>query len=372
MNYRSIIFSIIIPVFNQDRYVSDSLCSLISQSFSNWEAIVVNDGSTDSSEDVARNFSKQDSRISVISQPNSGLSAARNTGMGAANGEFLLFLDADDWYAINALEQLFTMISKFPEFELYLFGYSHWTSPKGPCFNTSLPRGKGFVFPEILYLNLGPCNSVLIRNSFAQCLGGFDTRLKSCEDWDFWIRAGKMGATYFSLGENLAAYRYVKESMSRHPRRMYEALSQVSQRAFSIDERLPEDALNNVDHHVDFSDIQKNHMIRCLGVLIQQGKPLEAGQWYNEESDRWNWSVSDEEWKGLSTYLSWQYFAEKAQIVELFQELVPNLILFFGFLGYYSSKTNSLIEIIMRPQQLKLNHLKYGRWLGAVFNRIGI
>ncbi len=100
------LFSVIIPVYNVEQYLRDCLDSVTNQTFSDWEAICVNDGSTDNSSAILKEYANQDSRISIITQLNGGLSAARNTGLDAARGKYVLFLDSDDWLEINALEVL--------------------------------------------------------------------------------------------------------------------------------------------------------------------------------------------------------------------------------------------------------------------------
>lgn len=98
------IFSIVIPVYNVEYYLRDCLNSVLNQTFADWEAICVNDGSTDNSAAILEDYSLKDHRIKVIAQPNGGLSAARNTGMKVAQGDYVLFLDSDDWLETNALE----------------------------------------------------------------------------------------------------------------------------------------------------------------------------------------------------------------------------------------------------------------------------
>ena len=99
-------FSIIVPVYNVEAYLADCLESLLRQDFDDWEAICVNDGSTDSSARILDGYASRDSRIRIINQPNGGLSAARNTGLDAATGDYILFLDSDDWLENNTLSCL--------------------------------------------------------------------------------------------------------------------------------------------------------------------------------------------------------------------------------------------------------------------------
>lgn len=99
-------FSVIIPVYNVEAYLRDCLDSVLKQTFADWEAVCVNDGSTDGSADILNEYAARESRLKVITQPNGGLSVARNTGIKAAEGEYVLFLDSDDWLEENALEVL--------------------------------------------------------------------------------------------------------------------------------------------------------------------------------------------------------------------------------------------------------------------------
>lgn len=99
-------FSIIIPVYNVEAYLIECLDSALNQTFEDWEAICVNDGSTDNSGTILEEYGHKDGRFKIVNQPNGGLSAARNTGLKTATGEYVLFLDSDDWLEGNALERV--------------------------------------------------------------------------------------------------------------------------------------------------------------------------------------------------------------------------------------------------------------------------
>lgn len=100
------LFSVIIPVYNVESYLRDCLDSVLNQTFADWEAVCVNDGSTDGSVTVLERYAQRDSRFVILTQPNRGLSAARNAGIKEAKGDYVLFLDSDDWLEKNALETL--------------------------------------------------------------------------------------------------------------------------------------------------------------------------------------------------------------------------------------------------------------------------
>ena len=98
--------SVIIPVYNTERYLTQCLESIVSQTLEDIEIICVNDGSKDGSADILRDYARRDRRVIVIDQPNQGLSAARNAGASAAAGDYLYFLDSDDYIERDALEGL--------------------------------------------------------------------------------------------------------------------------------------------------------------------------------------------------------------------------------------------------------------------------
>lgn len=99
-------FSVVIPAYNVEAYLDECLGSVAAQSFGDWEAIVVDDGSTDNSAALAETWTRKDNRFRILKQTNQGLSSARNAGMHLAQGEYLLFLDGDDWLEPHALQIL--------------------------------------------------------------------------------------------------------------------------------------------------------------------------------------------------------------------------------------------------------------------------
>ena len=90
-------FSIIVPVYNVEQYLENCINSVLNQSYRNFQLILVDDGSKDSSGEICDRFAQKDSRVKVIHKPNAGVSAARNTGIDIATGQFICFIDSDDW-----------------------------------------------------------------------------------------------------------------------------------------------------------------------------------------------------------------------------------------------------------------------------------
>ena len=104
------LFSIIIPVYNVEKYLRECLDSVKGQTSPDWEAVCVNDGSTDGSEFILKEYAKKDSRFRIVTKTNGGLSSARNAGLEIAKGEFIGFVDSDDWVDINCLSSIYNQI----------------------------------------------------------------------------------------------------------------------------------------------------------------------------------------------------------------------------------------------------------------------
>ena len=118
-------FSIIIPVYNVEPYLCECLDSVLAQTCGDWEAVCVDDGSTDGSAAILAEYATRDSRFHIITQPNSGLSAARNTGLDHAKGDYILFLDSDDWLEHKALECInsqFSILNSQFQIDMLCFG----------------------------------------------------------------------------------------------------------------------------------------------------------------------------------------------------------------------------------------------------------
>ncbi len=114
-------FSVIIPLYNKENYLKNTLNCVFNQTFVDFEVIVVNDGSTDNSIKVVEEY--KDERLIVIHQKNQGVSVARNTGMAHAKANYLCFLDADDLWKTNHLQVFYDTIAKFPEAKMYCGRY---------------------------------------------------------------------------------------------------------------------------------------------------------------------------------------------------------------------------------------------------------
>lgn len=173
--------SIIVPCYNHGKYLAEALDSVIAQTYSNWECIIVDDGSTDDSANVANKYVTADERIHYLYQQNAGPSAARNNGVRNSHGKYILFLDGDNKLENYYAEYGVKYMENHPECTLFhgrakTFGGTeiikkwHYTS-----------------YRDLLRFNSIDCCAMIRRSDFDR-VGGFDEDMRGYEDWEFFIR----------------------------------------------------------------------------------------------------------------------------------------------------------------------------------------
>lgn len=118
------LFSIIVPCYNVSEYVADTINSVLSQDYENWELILINDGSKDTTLSILEAYAQKDERIIVYDTPNGGVSKARNLGLNVAHGDWIMFIDSDDWFETNALQTIVTHIEMYPKGDI--LGFNHY------------------------------------------------------------------------------------------------------------------------------------------------------------------------------------------------------------------------------------------------------
>lgn len=220
--------SVIVPCYNQRAYLADAIRSLVQQSHTAWECIIVNDGSTDDSLEVARRLTGEDPRIRLIDQRNRGLSAARNRGLAEARGDWIHFLDADDLLEQATFATHLEVFQGAPDTDV---AYSaSWTfrdedpaSRRPSAVPATLLKSPLSAFA--LYWERGlsiPIHAFTYRKSCFQRWGVFDERLPNHEDWDIHLRFSAAGARYTVAPRRSALYRLRAGSMARQADSMYQ------------------------------------------------------------------------------------------------------------------------------------------------------
>ncbi|GJD15293.1 hypothetical protein RIVM261_002490 [Rivularia sp. IAM M-261] len=221
--------SIIIPAYNAAPTISETLLSLQAQTYSDWEAIVIDDGSSDDTFTVANEFATQDSRIRVVNQLNQGVSAARNFGVKEALFDWVLFLDADDWILPQHLEKLTDVIKQDANLDAV---YSGWVrvTPDGKFINYDFSNQASQMFAAFAGSCVFAIHSCIVRRSIILDVGGFDAELPTCEEWDLWQRIARTGARFAAIPEKSACYRMRPNSASANTRQLlYDGIKVITQ-----------------------------------------------------------------------------------------------------------------------------------------------
>lgn len=122
-NNKQLLFSIIVPVYNTEKWLNKCIDSILSQTYKDFELILVDDGSTDGSEIICDNYKRKDSRVKVIHKENGGHNSARNLGFENANGKYIVSVDSDDWLNNNALSEFHNILCEQPNVDIIIFGF---------------------------------------------------------------------------------------------------------------------------------------------------------------------------------------------------------------------------------------------------------
>lgn len=217
-------FSIVIPLYNKERQIEYSIRSILSQTFQNFEIIVVNDGSTDNSVSVAE--SVLDPRIKIINQANAGVSVARNRGIKEARYDLIAFMDADDEWKPDYLDTQYRLTQKYPECSVFACNYEFKT-PDGSISHTIIKKLPFIGIDGILsnYFEVACCSqpplwtsAVMVKKSAIKEIGGFPINVTLGEDLITWAKlACKFQIAYSK--SSVAIYNFRSQKQLVTPRR---------------------------------------------------------------------------------------------------------------------------------------------------------
>jgi len=213
--------SVIIPVYNGEKFLSEAIESVIAQTYSDWEIIAVNDGSTDRSLEILRRYERLlPSKIRVISQENYGLSIARNRAIAMAKGDYIAFLDCDDLWLPEKLEKQIDFLNSNKEPGL-VYSDNHEIDEHGNLIKENVflfynaKYFRGYVFNELFYANFISTPTVMVRREVLDKVGVFNPKFRIAQDYDLWLRIAEHYPVDF-IAEPLAKYRFHRENISRN------------------------------------------------------------------------------------------------------------------------------------------------------------
>lgn len=228
--------SVIIPNYNNAQYLESAINSILNQTFTNYEIIIVDDGSIDGSREVVGQFGD---KVRYIWQENKGLGGARNTGILASNAEYVALLDADDEWEPVFLERMMSLIQKRPDAAVYYCG-ARGMNETGRYLPQIFGRGPSSndIYESLLRANFIIPSTIVFRRSVVLEAGLFEERnreLHGCEDWDLWLRLSPLHK-FVGIPEPLVRYRLHNNTFSTNYEHMQKAVRGVIERNFGADD----------------------------------------------------------------------------------------------------------------------------------------
>lgn len=245
---RQELISIVVPAYNAEPFIAETLASVINQSYRNLEIVVVDDGSTDATAAIVRRLAEQDPRITLLSVANGGVARARNIGIARATGDYVAFVDADDLWHPDKLRLQFDRLQACgPDFAGCYALYRSIDTNSRIISNGPTLIAEGFIYARHLAVHfVGNGSSLLVRRSAALAIGGYDPSyadqgIGGCEDLDFELR---LAARYKICGvaQYLVGYRRYAGNMSSNVLRMSRSMKETIRRQLAASPDLPRQA----------------------------------------------------------------------------------------------------------------------------------
>jgi glycosyltransferase involved in cell wall biosynthesis len=224
--------SVIIPVFNGEKTIKETIESVLNQTLDDLELIVIDDGSQDSTLNVISTI--QDPRLKVFSYPNAGVSVSRNRGLEQAQGEYVSFIDADDLWTRDKLESQVKALQTNPKAAV-AYSWTDWIDESGQLVGRgSRLTEEGKVFEKLLLNDfVGSGSNALIRKKVLEEVGKFDQSVAPSEDWDMWLRLANY-YEFVAVSSPQVLYRVLLSSASFNVWKMEAASLRVIEKAFAI------------------------------------------------------------------------------------------------------------------------------------------
>lgn len=269
-------FSVIIPLYNKAPYVAKAVGSVLAQTFTDFELVIVDDGSKDNSAQIAEKTIEGHDNCRLIRQENAGVSVARNNGVALSHGEYLCFLDADDWWASTFLEEMSKLIEEFPDAGIYGTGYTIVNETKRKTRVAPIGVDRDFekdyisycqVYAKTLAMPLWT-GAVCIPKPIFDEMKGFPKGIKLGEDFLLWIRIALKYKTAF-LNKPLAYYNQDVDAVNRGVGRIHKPAEHM---LWNVD-FLAEEEKTNLDYKLLIDNL------RTYGLL-----PYYLSKEYHEEA----------------------------------------------------------------------------------------
>ncbi|RWQ44424.1 MAG: glycosyltransferase [Mesorhizobium sp.] len=245
--------SIVVPAHNAEATLARALDCLLDQEIVDWEAIIIDDASTDRTSAIIAGYVERDARFRTLNSCAYSAAGARNSGISTARGHWLMFLDADDWVDASFLAKMLAALKTAPDAVAAYCG-SRRVMPDGELTPPSILTEVATQPFETLARRCAiRTHALLVDRETIVELGGFDVSLRTCEDWDLWQRLARLGKNWVMVDEPLAFYRASPNSLSRNSAQMLVDAEIVITRGFSPDPRVKHPASAHANGAIEAS-----------------------------------------------------------------------------------------------------------------------
>ncbi len=264
--------SVVIPAYNAMRFLPHTVESVLAQTLQDFEVLIVDDGSKDNTASWAA--AHPDPRVKLVSRPNGGAAAARNTGVAAARGEYVAFLDADDLWQPTKLEKQVARMEADPEVGLVDTWISYINAAGEPIGKVMTQHLEGDVWAQMVEYNLVRCGSTpLVRRRLFGEVGTFDESFRYAEDWEMWIRITAR-YRFAVVKEPLAAYRQHADNKHKNYQSLLPTLRRIIDKSFRD--------VPAAQQHLKGRALGRAYLHTAWRSLLYAGDDKEASQLHQE------------------------------------------------------------------------------------------
>lgn len=273
--------SVIVPAYNQELYIAETLNSIAKQTYSNWECIIVDDGSTDKTADVVKKIIQRDHRFKYIKQQNLGPSAARNAGILHSHGEYILPLDSDDIISPRYIQDALDVFTTNPMTKLVYCKAEYFGDKSGEW---KLPN---YSYKKLLFLNMIFCSAMYRRIDYDKTRGYNINMKEGLEDWDFWLSFLKKGDIVYRIPKVHFFYRIKEASRNMNAYCCNDIKQRMYKQIFLNHEDKYRDVINPIYTESNINELQQRLNI----------KEKEKDTSVNQKNLFFNRQILREEWK---------------------------------------------------------------------------
>lgn len=267
--------SVIMPVYNRERFIATAIESVLSQTYDNFELIIVDDGSSDNSVSIAQRYrTLYPKKIQIIEQINQGPSIARNNAVKIATGSLLAFIDSDDFWARDKLE-LQTHIFKSHCNSIFTYTGYYIVNEDGDIIKEILPniRLQGFIYDQLWKVeNQISGGTILVHKNIFQSIGGFDENLRGAENLDLRIRLSRLGKVYF-VNKCLYYYRRHNFNLTTETTAMNDAWLMLINKHFNrdseYDKHLYRHVISKYYHDIGVNNFSKMRLYDAIPYFFR-------------------------------------------------------------------------------------------------------